>query len=256
VTTAQLLQEIYRQISADQGPETATLTSEATSRIRQLVLDGELEPNARINEVQLGERLAISRTPMRAALQTLAGEGLLIYAANRGFTVRAYDLSEIIDAYEVRIFAEGLAARLAAERGVGDVERVKMQRALECGERILKYDISPDDRQRAYGVINSAFHGAIHRAPATQLIVDVVSICRIPQVSARKILPLTFDEIKRRQEMHERIFRAILCREARQAESLMREHVADVKETMVLALNGHRKPDMESQDAAPIVPRG
>src|SRR4051812_36934219 len=108
----QILQDIYREVSADQRPETSTLTGEATSRIRQLVLDGELEPNARINEVQLGDTLSISRTPLRAALQTLAGEGLLVYAANRGFTVRAYDLSEIIDAYEVRIFAEGLAARL------------------------------------------------------------------------------------------------------------------------------------------------
>jgi len=251
VASAQLLQEIYREVSKDQDPEAATLTSEATNRIRQLVLDGELEPNARINEVQLGETLSISRTPLRAALQTLAGEGLLVYSANRGFNVRAYNLSEIIDAYEVRIFAEGLAARLAAERGVSEVERIKMQRAIEYGERILKDDISPDDRQEAYGAINFAFHGAVHRAPGTQLLVDVVGICRIPQVSARKILPLTFEEIKRRQNMHERIFCAIVCREARQAEALMREHVAEVKETMVLALNGHRKSETDAPDRRP-----
>ena len=245
MATAELLQEIYRQVSAEQNPEAATLTSEATARIRQLILDGELEPNVRINEVQLGDTLEISRTPLRAALQTLAGEGLLVYAANRGFSVRVYNLSEIIDAFDVRIFAEGFAARRTAERGTSDVERIKMQRALECGERILQDDIAPDDRQEAYGAINAAFHAAIHRAPGTQLLVDVVGMCRIPQVSARKILPLTLDEIKRRHEIHERIFRAILCRDARQAEMLMREHVADVKEAMVLALNGHRTSAVE-----------
>ncbi len=50
-----------------QDKETETLTGEATRRIRQFILDGELEPNARLNEVQLCDSLSISRTPLRAA---------------------------------------------------------------------------------------------------------------------------------------------------------------------------------------------
>ena len=226
--------------AAEEGREPATLTGEATQRIRQLILDGELEPNARINEVHLGDMLAISRTPLRAALQTLAGEGLLIYAANRGFTVRAFALTEIIDAYTMRSLAEGLAARLSAERGVPGAERLAMEQALADGDLLLGDGVCDEDRQAGYARVNEAFHTAIHRASGTRLVADVLVFCRVPQVSARRLLPLSTAEIRTRQAVHHAIFLAMLCREGERAEMLMREHVAAVKATMVTALTSHR----------------
>jgi hypothetical protein len=67
-------------------------------RIRQAILDGDFAPMSRLNEVRLSRHLGVSRTPVRAALQTLAGEGLLHYVANRGFIVRPILLPEIVDA--------------------------------------------------------------------------------------------------------------------------------------------------------------
>jgi GntR family transcriptional regulator of vanillate catabolism len=224
----------------EDGREQGTLTSEATLRIRQLILDGELEPNSRVNEVHLGETLAISRTPLRAALQTLAGEGLLIYTANRGFTVRAFALAEIIDAYTMRSLAEGLAARLAAERGVPNPERLAMEQALEDGDRLLASGVAAEDRQAGYALANERFHTAIHHASGTRLIADVLVFCRVPQVSARRLLPLSTAEIRSRQDIHHAIFLAMLCREGERAEMLMREHVASVKAAMVSALTRSR----------------
>jgi GntR family transcriptional regulator of vanillate catabolism len=226
--------------TAEDGREPATLTGEATQRIRQLILDGELEPNARVNEVHLGDMLAISRTPLRAALQTLAGEGLLIYAANRGFTVRAFALTEIIDAYTMRSLAEGLAARLSAERGVPDAERLAMEQALEDGDRLLADTVTDAVRQAGYARVNEQFHTAIHRASGTRLVADVLVFCRVPQVSARRLLPLSPDEIRARQAIHHAIFLAMLCREGDRAEALMRDHVAAVKATAVTALTRTR----------------
>src|SRR5580692_4803752 len=88
-----------------------------TESIRSALLDGNLG-QGRINEVHLASSLGVSRTPVRAALQMLAGEGLLDHAPNRGFAVRSFSLDEIGDAFEVRALNEGLACRLAAERGL------------------------------------------------------------------------------------------------------------------------------------------
>ena len=62
-------------------------------QIREAILGGSIGAGERLNEVRLSKTLAVSRTPVRAALQALAGEGLLDYAPNRGFTVREFPLT-------------------------------------------------------------------------------------------------------------------------------------------------------------------
>ncbi len=114
-----------------------TLPAELAERIRQDVLDGVIASGTRINEVSLSRLLSVSRTPLRSALQTLAGEGLLDYTPNRGFTVRAFPLSDIVDAYEMRALAEGLAARLATERGLSPQACIELEDALVEGDRLV-----------------------------------------------------------------------------------------------------------------------
>ncbi len=79
----------------------------------------------------------VSRTPVRAALQMLAGEGLLDHAPNRGFAVRSFSLDEIGDAFEVRALNEGLACRLAAERGLTLAQDDTIREVLGRGDRLL-----------------------------------------------------------------------------------------------------------------------
>jgi len=107
-------------------------------RVREAVLDGSIGAGERLNEVQLSKTLAVSRTPVRAALQALAGEGLLDYAPNRGFTVREFPLPAIVDAYDIRASLEGVAVRFVAERGLGAQEREIIERSLAAGDKLLE----------------------------------------------------------------------------------------------------------------------
>src|ERR1700760_4294000 len=107
-------------------------------RVREAILCGAVGAGERLNEVQLSKTLAVSRTPVRAALQALAGEGLLDYAPNRGFKVRDFPLDAIMDAYDIRASLEGLAARFAAERGLGPQERAIVERSLAAGDKLLE----------------------------------------------------------------------------------------------------------------------
>ena len=217
-------------------PSAATLSAYLAEHIRQELLDGVFSPGARINEVTLARKLTVSRTPIRAALQTLAGEGLLSYTPNRGFTVRSFPLSEIVDAYEMRALAEGLAARLAAERGLSDAVRTELEAVLARGDRLLAGRGDARARRAEYGEINEIFHRRIHEAADSRLVADVVRLCsRVPYASAHNIVAFQTDDIHERHRWHHRIFDAILAREPREAENLMRQHVISVKTSMIRA---------------------
>src|SRR3954451_18656985 len=93
----------------------------AQLRLREMILAGELPGGARIAELALVERLGVSRTPIRAALMRMEQEGLLEALPNGGLAVRTFSERDVSDAIELRGTMEGLAARMAAERGVAPV---------------------------------------------------------------------------------------------------------------------------------------
>ncbi|GGF48326.1 GntR family transcriptional regulator [Azorhizobium oxalatiphilum] len=222
---------------------TATRSLSVTDRIRAAVLSGDLEPGARLHEVRLSETLGVSRTPVRSALQSLASEGLLEYAPNRGYSVRRFRTSEIVDAYEIRAMLESLAARFAAERGLSDEERATIERALEEGDQILAKEELGEEERIAYGAVNFVFHDTIHNAARCRMLGDMVRLCQsVPQSSHRNVVSFDHMDVRRRHDDHHRIYDAILLCDAYRAEMLMREHVASVKTSLVRALSGRPSP--------------
>src|SRR5215211_9222361 len=101
----------------------------AQLRLREMILVGELPGGARIAELAIVERLGVSRTPIRAALMRLEQEGLLEALPNGGYAVRTFSERDVADAIELRGTLEGLAARLAAERGA---DAQLLQAARDC----------------------------------------------------------------------------------------------------------------------------
>lgn len=212
--------------------------------LRQSLLDGKYPLGSRLNEVHLSQQLQVSRTPIRAALHMLAGEGLLRHKANKGFTVREFPLSEIVDAYELRALAEGLAARFAAERGLSDESRQSLQRALADGDLALMRRSNRETQRTAYARINQLFHSTIHEAARSDLVTDVIRLCqRMPQASAHNVMAFDLADVRERHQAHHRIYDSILSREPRKAEELMREHVLSVKTSMVRAIARKQRRD-------------
>jgi GntR family transcriptional regulator of vanillate catabolism len=230
-----------------QNNSKATLADAVAARIRTSLLDGFYNPGTRLNEVHLSRELAISRTPIRAALQMLAGEGLLEYTAHKGFTVRGFPLSDIIDAYEMRSLAEGLAARFAAERGLSEEARVVLEEALAHGDRLLNETDDLESRRSGYAEINEIFHHRIHQAAGSRLIAEVIRVCnQVPQASLRNIMAFEIDDVRERHRWHHRIFEAIIGREGQVAETLMRQHVVGVKLSMIRAASKQQRRLNES----------
>jgi len=140
--------------------ESSSLTLEARELLRRQIIEGTLRPRERLVAADLADRLQVSRTPVREALQLLASEGLVV-PAKRGFAVREFTPSEIIEIYEVRAALEGMAARLAAERGSG--EGIEAILALEAGSVTL----ARSARQVLVDK-NTEFHQAIFAAAGNE----------------------------------------------------------------------------------------
>jgi DNA-binding GntR family transcriptional regulator len=97
------------------------LHEDATDRLRDLIVQGELASGAKLNERVLCERLGVSRTPLREALKTLASEGLVALLPNRGAIVTPLTLAKVRESFEVMGALEALAGELAC-RNVTDAQ--------------------------------------------------------------------------------------------------------------------------------------
>jgi GntR family transcriptional regulator of vanillate catabolism len=205
--------------------------------LRDAVLSGQFAPGERLHEVRLTAQLGASRTPVRAALQKLASEGLLDHAPNHGYRMRDFPVAEIVNAYEVRSVLEGLAARLAAERGLAAAHQSVLEQALFDGDQLLSTGVLIEEDRAAYSAINATFHETIHAAAGSRLLRDMVRLCQqVPVSSPRSIVKFEHRDVRRRHDDHHRIFEAVLGREPWRAEMLMRDHVASVKTAMLRSL--------------------
>jgi DNA-binding GntR family transcriptional regulator len=91
---------------------TVSTVDAAASVLRELILDGELEPGARLREAQFAERLGIARHSFRAATQILISEGMLRREPHRGVQVTVLTADDIVDTFRLRAALETEAARL------------------------------------------------------------------------------------------------------------------------------------------------
>lgn len=218
-------------------------TDRAILGIRDLVLRGEFKAGDRLGEVELAARVGVSRTPIRAALQKLAEEGLLEPAQPSGYIVRSFSEVDLDDAIEVRGTIEGLAARLAAERGTSRAVLTQMR---DC---VAEMDIVLGERQvdlehlNRYAAANARFHELILEAAGSEIIKrSMKRVAALPFASpnafvmAQARIPDAFDLLKIAQSQHRDIVEAIAARAGARAESLVKEHARIARKNLDLAL--------------------
>src|SRR5438128_5014529 len=144
--------------TAPRGADVASQTGRAFFLVREMLVRGEVARGERISELPLVARLGMSRTPIRLALERLANIGLLEATATGGFTVRAFTLTEVRDAIEVRGVLEGTAARLAAERLTDSLELDPVRHYCRQMEALDRLTV---DSFAHYMDANEAFHSAV-----------------------------------------------------------------------------------------------
>lgn len=92
-----------------------TVEEMVVAAIREAVVSGVYAPGDKLPQEQLAQALGVSRIPVRAALRQLEAEGLVVFAAHRGATVRSLEPAEIEEIYDLRILLETFAVRSAID---------------------------------------------------------------------------------------------------------------------------------------------
>ena len=86
--------------------EPLQLTLQAAAQIRGLIIDRVLLPGEKILQVELAERIGVSRSPLREALRTLESEGVVAYEINRGYVVARLGDDDLAQIYRMRELLE------------------------------------------------------------------------------------------------------------------------------------------------------
>jgi GntR family transcriptional regulator, vanillate catabolism transcriptional regulator len=230
---------------------TAAPSSQAVNallKLREFILGGEIKAGERMSELALVERLGVSRTPIRAALVRLEQEGLLRALPTGGFVVNAFNERDMHAAIEIRGTLEGLAARLAAERGVSATDLDVLKRCLSgLDELVLDGGGVTVDSFSAYVELNEQFHRIIiELADSAVLTRQIARAVTLPFASASAFvmvqarLPEAQTMFTVAQDHHRCIVRAIEAREGQRAEMLMREHARLARRNLELALRNQQ----------------
>jgi len=216
-----------------------TQLARATISVREMILRGRLKPGQRVTEIMLAELLGMSRTPVRQVLPVLAREGLLVESGSRGYLVRTFTRSDILDAIDLRGVLEGFAVRRIAERGATPALLQQLRVCLEEGDRIFRKRHLVESDEVAYGAMNAHFHALLLAAANSPIIAGALASndC-IPFASAGAIafdgtdLQAMFDALYFAHMQHHAICDALESGQSVRAEFLMCEHVNTVKSSI------------------------
>lgn len=219
-----------------QATRTQSLTSETCDRLRADIIRGSIRPNERLVAADLAERLSISRTPVREALQLLEAEGLVV-ALKRGYMVREHTGTEIREIYEVRAALEGMSARLAAVRASGDAIAAIAGLGAHDDQAALAESWRLVD-------LNSQFHAAVVAACANDRLGHVNRRNSEHFFNYRIAALYSEGEALAAVRGHARILAALQARDPDAAERAAREHV---EEALAVTLRKTSDPRPASQ---------
>ncbi len=136
--------------------------------LRQAILRGELKPGERLMEIQLANKLGVSRTPIREAIRKLELEGLVLMIPRRGAEVAEITEKSLRDVLEVRGALEELAVKLACQK-ITD-EQIQ---ELRVAEKEFEMALSSGD-VTVYAEADVRFHDVIYRATDNQRLIQLL----------------------------------------------------------------------------------
>jgi GntR family transcriptional regulator, vanillate catabolism transcriptional regulator len=226
-------------------------TVRAQLALRDLILSGRLRPGERMSELQAVETTGVSRTPVRMALVRLEEEGLLEAIPSGGFMVKAFSERDILDSIELRGTLEGLAARLAAERGVSVRDLEPLKQCLGEIDGLLQQDPLSVEAFSAYVALNARFHALLtelSRSPPVIRQIDRASALPFASpsafVMAQSALAEAHQILMIAQDHHHSVVDAIENREGARAEAIMREHARLAVRNLRLTLRNRTHLDL------------
>ena len=199
--------------------------------LREAILRGDLQPGERLMEIQLANKLGVSRTPIREAIHMLEQEGLVVTIPRKGAEVAKMTLKDMEDVLEIREALDVLAAQLACgritEEGLAELKDKK---------KVFEFSLkSADVKQIAEADVS--FHDVIYEATGNPKLVNLLNNLR-EQIYRYRVEYLKNDQNNPALiEEHEAIYHALVERDENLIIQAVQIHVRNqataVKEVIV-----------------------
>jgi DNA-binding GntR family transcriptional regulator len=192
-------------------------------RLKENIVRGKITAGVKLGESRLAQKLGVSRTPLREAINRLEQDGFVEIIPRRGAFVKKHSLQEILESLEIREVLEGLAGRLAARHATPEMIR-KMKGCFQgFSKRNVESSIS------SYAHQNIRFHNLIIQASRNQKLIanirnlfDQMDMVRLHTI----LLP---GRARKSLDEHRAIIGFIERGQEDQTERELREHIADLR---------------------------
>lgn len=200
--------------------------------LRQAILKGELEPGERLMEIQLAQRLGVSRTPVREAIRKLELEGLVVMIPRKGAEVASITEKNLRDVLEVRKALEELAVELACKRMKKEAYPL-LEAEMEAFDKAIQ-----GDELTKIAEIDMNFHELIYEATENDKLIQMLNNLREQMYRYR------LEYIKDRDKRailaleHREIFQAIKKCDIQMAKDAIRCHIDNQESTVSKKIKG------------------
>lgn len=194
--------------------------------LRRAILRGELKPGERLMEIQLANKLGVSRTPIREAIRKLELEGLVLMIPRRGAEVAEITEKNLRDVLEVRCALEELAVQLACER----MDEEGIEKLKEAAEKFREVLGSDDITQIAQADV--LFHDVIYTATDNNRLIQLLNNLReqmyryrIEYLKKKECYPQLLEE-------HQSVIEAIAAGDKQKATEITGRHINNQVDTV------------------------
>lgn len=198
--------------------------------IREAIIVGELKPGERLMEVQLADKMGVSRTPVREAIRKLELEGLVEMLPRKGAHVADLSVKDIMDVLEVRSTLDGLASSLSASRitdeELKELKHVQIQFANYVEKDNLQGTVKKDVE----------FHDIIYHSSRNDKLIQIINNLREQAQRFRVVYLKDYSNPKDIITEHAEIVEAITNRDVLAAQLAAQKHIKTQEVTIIKSI--------------------
>ncbi|MGA4861111.1 GntR family transcriptional regulator [Streptomyces lavendulocolor] len=187
--------------------------------VKHAILTGQLPPGKPLVETELAAQFGVSKTPVREALKTLAGTGLVVMSQYKGATVRTVDAAMAREVYDVRLLLEPEALRRTVTR------RASLDAA---GRALATADTAADRAERS--LANREFHRALYLPCGNPLLARMLDEVRDQAALVSTVAWSTRPSWRQEADEHREILALAEAGDAEGAARALHDHIASFVE--------------------------
>lgn len=198
------------------------------AELRAAIMSGSLEPGDQLGEADLAERFAVSRGPLREAMQRLVSEGVLVAITNRGVFVAELTLEDVRDVYRTRSVIERGAVEIVLREERRAQLHESVQRSVEQMRRAAARGDGP-----AVSDADQAFHEALVECSHSPRLIRAMRTLLVETRMCLGELRTTYPDLDIQVHEHEALAQAFLDDSPAKVKSGLLAHLEDAVDRLV-----------------------